>query len=116
MISLFWRIWRWLRRRRSLKHCRTVESMTAVPENLGADLYVVRRQGLDRRAVLACPCRCGRRIDLSLMKADRPHWSFVRNHGTVTLTPSIWLCADPCGSHFFIRDNRIVWVKSRSLR
>jgi hypothetical protein len=111
MIDLFWRWWRRLRRRRSLKHCRTVESMTDVPENPGADLFVVHRQGLDRRVAFACPCRCGRRIDLSLMKADWPHWSLVRNNDAVTLTPSIWLRADPCGSHFLVRGNRIVWIQ-----
>lgn len=85
--------------------------MTEVPENLGADLYVVRRQGLDRRAVFACPCRCGRRIDLSLMKGDWPHWSLDNSKGKVTLRPSVWLRADSCSSHFFVRENRIVWVR-----
>lgn len=106
---------RWLcrlQRRRSLGRLYVVESMTDIPENPGADFYIVRRGDIDRRVVLSCPCRCGRRIDLSLMETDNPHWRVLRRKHTVSLMPSVWLRSDPCGSHFFVRDGKIAWVDS----
>ena len=49
--------WRRLWRRRRVTNVIFVESMTSVPEHLGSDVYIVRRGGFDRRAVLDCPCR-----------------------------------------------------------
>jgi hypothetical protein len=102
--------WRRLRRRRAFKNVIFVESMTFIPKHLGSDVYIVRRGGLDRRAVLNCPCRCGRRIDLSLVKGQEHHWLATIQHGKISLNPSIWLRVGPCRSHFFVRDSKVLWV------
>ncbi len=102
--------WRRLWRRQAYKRLLLVESMTEVPERVGADIYVVRRGGLDRRVVLSCPCRCGRRIDLNLATNQAPHWSVAVHQGRVSIDPSIWLRKDQCQSHFFVRGNRVLWV------
>jgi hypothetical protein len=102
--------WRHFRRRRKLQKVVFVESMNDVPESVGATLYVVYRSGQYRRAVLQCPCRCGRRIDLNLNAHQFPHWTAKTRKGVVTLSPSIWVPIDACGSHFFVRQNRIEWV------
>lgn len=102
--------WRRLWRRRTITNVIFVESITSVPEHLGSDVYIVRRGGLDRRAVLNCPCRCGRRIDLNLIKGQDQHCSASIQHGKISLKPSIWLRADPCRSHFFVRDSKVLWV------
>jgi len=103
--------WKRLRRRRRFRYVVVLESMTAVPERLGANIYLVRRGGMDRRAVLACPCRCGRKIDLNLVSSShQASWSAKLEAGKLSLQPSIWLRSDPCDSHFFVRNSRVLWV------
>jgi hypothetical protein len=104
--------WQQFRRRRKVKKVVLVESMNDVPENVGATLYMVYRGGQYRRAVLQCPCRCGRRIDLNLSTHAFPHWTVQKQDGAVTLSPSVWAPLEKCGSHFFVRQNRIEWVDS----
>lgn len=102
--------WKRLHRKRSFGRLFVVESMTSVPADPGDDIYIVRRRGLDRRAVLNCPCRCGRRIDVSLVDGQDVHWSVQIRNGKVSLHPSIWLRTDPCQSHFLVRDSKVIWV------
>jgi len=95
----------------------TVASMDEVPKLLGETIYLVERSGMLRWAVLMCPCRCGKRIEVNLMRSRWPHWR-VRRHWdqSVTLMPSLWLSKDDCGSHFWIYRNRVVWVSERASR
>lgn len=102
--------WQHLRRRKRLKTVVLVQSMNDIPANTGSKLYLVYRGGQYRRAVLNCPCRCGRRIDINLNKHSSPHWVVTHNGNEASLDPSLWVPADQCGSHFFIRRNRIEWV------
>jgi len=102
--------WRRVRRRRRFVRVLVVESMTEIPSDPGADIYVVRRGGLERRLVISCPCRCKRRIDVNLIAGRDPYWSLKLSGKRISLHPSIWLRSDPCQSHFFIRENRVIWV------
>jgi hypothetical protein len=104
------RWWERLRTTRSLQRVVLIESMTELPATLASNLYVVRRAGYDRRAVFNCPCRCGRRIDLNLVRSHSPYWSLILTKGKATIHPSVWLEGEPCQSHFFIRDSKVVWV------
>jgi hypothetical protein len=104
------RWWQCLQKRPDIKRVIIVESMTDVPARLASNFYVVRRAGFDRRAVFNCPCNCGRRIDLNLVKSQGPNWSLAIKNGKATLNPSVWLRDEPCQSHFFIRDNKVMWV------
>lgn len=57
----------------------------------------------------ACPCRCGDITALNLMSAHQPRWSInYEIDGTVTVSPSI--DARRCGSHYWIRRNRVEWI------
>lgn len=104
----------WLKRlcrRRRYERVVVVDSMTAIPERLGRAIYIVRRDGIGRRAAFECPCRCGRKIDLNLIPSNQqPSWSATMDSDKVTLHPSVWLRSDPCQSHFFIRHSRVVWT------
>jgi hypothetical protein len=104
------RWWKNLRRRSKISRVVVVESMTAIPARIGADLYLVRQGNFDKRAVLDCPCGCGRRIDLNLVRTQYPSWSARFKKGSVSLRPSIWLTDDLCKSHFFVKHNRIEWA------
>jgi hypothetical protein len=105
------RWWKRLIRRRRYGKVVVVDSMSAVPERMGGTIFIVRRGGFDRRAAFGCPCRCGRRIDLNLVRnAQQPSWSAAIEGDTVTLHPSVWLRQDPCKSHFFVRGSRVIWA------
>lgn len=56
-----------------------------------------------------CPCRCGEVLSLNLMGSYYPKWTVKANDdGTLDVSPSV--DARACGSHFWIRGNRIDWV------
>jgi len=101
--------WRRLRRRKRLSGVKCVTSMSALPDSLGSTLYVVGT-AVPKWAVLACPCRCGERIDVNLMRNKKPNWSLSIAADRATLSPSLWVPAAKCGSHFFVHNNRIDWV------
>lgn len=95
----------------------TVASMDDVPKRLGRTVYLIERGGKLRWAVLMCPCRCGKRIEVNLMGSRWPRWR-VRRHSnrSITLMPSLWLSAEDCGSHFWVYRNRVIWVSERKPR
>ena len=111
---IFGRIRRWwkrLRQRRRYGNVAVVDSMTTVPQRLGGVIYIIRRGGVDRRVAFECPCRCGRKIDLNLIPSQQqPSWLVTMDGDNVTLHPSVWLKSGQCRSHFFIRNNRVIWV------
>ena len=110
MFDLLRKLWRQLRKRHTVGRVIIVESMNDIPIELGANVYLVRRGGMDRRVVMACPCRCKRRIDVNIGGREEPHWTVEIGGGSITLWPSIWLRQDPCQSHFFVRQGKFVWV------
>lgn len=73
-------------------------------------LILLRDGGEDWSIGLMCPCGCGQRIELPLIKEACPHWKLhVEQDGTPTLAPSVWL-QDGCRSHFFVRHGKVAWV------
>jgi hypothetical protein len=111
-MSLFKRIgifWRDLRRRKRIDRVVQVASMSEVPKKLKGDLYIVGGSK-PKWAILACPCRCGDRIDVNLMTSRQPSWQLSKNGNEVSLHPSLWMPKEKCGSHFWLRRNRIDWV------
>ena len=101
--------WRALWRSHRIKGVRHVASISDVPRQLGSKLYIV---GVPKPkwAVLACPCRCGERINVNLMSSRQPFWTLSGNDDALTLRPSLWMPEAKCGSHFFVRDSKIEWV------
>lgn len=55
----------------------------------------------------SCACGCGKKVFTPLGLKD---WQLYYDGVTITLTPSIGNYSSPCHSHYFIRNNRIVWV------
>ncbi len=58
-------------------------------------------------AIHLCPCGCGEKVVLPLAPDQ---WNFSYDGDGVTLSPSIGNFQFPCQSHYFIRNNRVVWV------
>lgn len=105
-------LWKRLRRRHSFDRVVRVGSMADLPAKLGGTLYVVSEHGHSAKwTVLDCPCRCGERIYVNLMKSRDPHWQLRLLGDELTLRPSLWVPQDKCGSHFWVKRNIIEWVK-----
>ena len=103
---------KWFRRRRPAliySDIRTVESMNDVPNKFTNEIYLVARGDTYRWALLMCPCGCGERLDVNLMRTSNPHWRLTLKKGKVSLSPSIWVTGDKCGSHFWLIENRLHW-------
>lgn len=106
------RIRSWLRKQSPAKTYRAVvmvESMTDVPDELGEDIFVVVRGGSVRWALMMCPCGCGDRLTVNLMRTVRPYWRLLMKDGKASLSPSIWVTKDKCGSHFWLMNNGVFW-------
>ncbi len=102
-------LWKKLRRRKRLKRAVWVESRSDLPSRIGKRIYVVGGEK-PKWVVLDCPCGCGERIDVNLMTARQPAWEFSARDGMVTLWPSLWMPREKCGSHFWMKNNRVIWV------
>ena len=62
---------------------------------------------------MECPCGCKEQIKLSLIKFDKPNWQVKFNDNRISISPSIWRTKG-CRSHFFVKDNKIIWAKNKS--
>lgn len=54
-----------------------------------------------------CACGCGSIVVLPLSRKD---WIVTFDGETVSFSPSVWNRRMPCGAHYWIKRNRIVWV------
>jgi hypothetical protein len=55
-----------------------------------------------------CPCGCGSKIVTPLHPT---RWRLTYDGEGVSLHPSVGSGGLPCRSHYFIRDNRVQWVR-----
>ncbi len=65
-----------------------------------------------KAAVHKCSCGCGEKVMTPLSPA---HWQVRVTQGKVTLYPSIGNWNMACKSHYWIKNNQIVWAKALSL-
>lgn len=68
-------------------------------------LYVSVETGA---AMHKCPCGCGSEVSTPL--DAEAGWVLTCDGDGVTLNPSIGNYSYECRSHYFIRNNRVVWV------
>ncbi len=109
MMPLWWRkLTAALSRPRRL---RIVEGDT-LPDRLpGRDLTLARDGDEDWSVGFLCPCGCGDRLELMLLKEVAPRWDLaVDARGRPTLHPSVWRRTG-CRAHFFVRGGRIRWCE-----
>lgn len=57
-------------------------------------------------AIHNCCCGCGNRVVTPLSPMD---WKLIFDGRTISLHPSIGNWSFPCRSHYWIRNNRVVW-------
>jgi hypothetical protein len=107
--SLWWRrLWARFAPRRSLK----IVAGDMLPAKLPRRDLVLARDGDEDWSVgLRCPCGCGQRLEMMLLKGVKPRWDVtVDRRGHVSLHPSVWL-REGCKSHFWVRSGKIVWCE-----
>jgi hypothetical protein len=61
-----------------------------------------------------CCCGCGREVVTPL--SPTTGWKLIFDGETISLDPSIGNWNLPCQSHYWIRQNRVLWVPKRSKR
>lgn len=62
------------------------------------------------QAAMACPCKCGSTIHLSLVPGDKPRWkAHSDGEGLATLWPSVARHRG-CTAHFILTGGKIRWV------
>lgn len=82
-----------------------------VPEKFHQHTVYLVGEGEPWQAAFLCPCGCGARIQLSLVRDDQPRWDFTAHSDRkITLHPSVWRKSG-CQSHFFLREGRILWAR-----
>jgi hypothetical protein len=109
MVAFFARKAPQIFRRSRYSGVKVVERVSDVPASTGPSIFVVERAGHHQWAVFDCPCRTGHRLTVSLRKDDHPHWTAEWRGKKVSFHPSLWL-SGACRSHFWIRDNKVMWV------
>lgn len=91
---------------------RRVDQLAAEPNGPASkELMVVTGGRKPKWLRFLCPCGCRDQLALNLMRTSVPNWmaTFHRD-GTVSVMPSV--VSTRCGSHFWIRRNRVVWCLS----
>jgi hypothetical protein len=58
-----------------------------------------------------CVCGCGNEVVTPLSPTD---WQLLFDGVSISLTPSIGNWNFPCRSHYWVRNNKIVWARSWS--
>ncbi|QSX37798.1 DUF6527 family protein [Shewanella sedimentimangrovi] len=80
-----------------------------IPEHLeSGKLYISNEYGV---IVHLCCCGCGEKVVTPLSPVD---WSYINSSKGVSLSPSIGNWDYVCQSHYFINDNRVIWVGGMS--
>ncbi len=76
-----------------------------IPEKIEDDiLYISIEYDVAKHK---CPCGCGDEIVTTLSPA---RWRLIYDGETVSLSPSIGNWTHKCKSHYFIRNNKVVWA------
>ena len=90
-----------------LKKQRTIrpEFVEFIPDDIKEGvLYISIRYGT---AMHRCPSGCGEIVVTPIKPTD---WTLIWNGQSVSLSPSIGNWSLPCKSHYWIRENKIVWA------
>lgn len=57
-------------------------------------------------AIHSCCCGCGNRVVTPISPAD---WKLIFDGRSISLEPSIGNWSFPCRSHYWVRNNHVVW-------
>ncbi len=73
------------------------------------NIVLAREDGEDWAVGFMCPCGCGKKLELLLVKEASPNWKLtIDASNRPTLHPSVWLKSG-CRSHFWVKNGKVVW-------
>src|SRR5580700_10077668 len=84
----------------------TFEFVDLLPNELAEGVVYVSLE--NRTVVHKCCSGCGERVVVDLSPAG---WKLTFDGETISLSPSIGNGSLACNSHYWIRENRVVWAK-----
>lgn len=85
----------------------TFEFVDLLPPVLAEGVVYI---SLEHRTVVHnCASGCGQRVVLGLSPVQ---WSLTFDGETISLNPSIGNGSLPCNSHYWIRNNEVIWARS----
>ena len=83
------------------------EFVSSIPEHLAEGVLYVSVSFAT--AIHSCCCGCGNEVVTPLSPSD---WEMSYDGESISLNPSIGNRRFACGSHYFIRRNRVMWLPS----
>jgi len=88
-----------------------IRRVSDAPDKLERGIvYVVGADGYDWSALMRCPGKCGKTLEMNLLPTARPVWRLTEHaDAMVSLHPSVWLKTG-CRCHFVLRQGRVKWV------
>lgn len=85
------------------------EFVDEIPESLDEGVLYI---SLPYRVTAhACCCGCKTRVNTPLLPT---RWNLIQNNGSVSLYPSVGNSRLRCQSHYWIRDNQVLWAQQLS--
>jgi hypothetical protein len=78
-----------------------------IPEELDEGVLYVSIQ--HRTVSHLCPCGCRAKV---VTPIKPPKWHLTFDGDTVSLSPSVGNWQHPCRSHYWIRNNQILWAEA----
>ena len=92
-------------KRKTIRH----EFVDLIPDDMAEGVLYVSVQYAT--ATHKCACGCGKLVVTPIRPTD---WTMIWDRDTITLSPSIGNWNFPCRSHYFIRENKIIWARKWS--
>ena len=70
-------------------------------------LYISKKYGC---TIHLCACGCGEKTVMEIKPEWKNGWSLTEVDGNVSFSPSIGNWNFPCRSHYYITNNKIIWL------
>lgn len=106
--KIFYKLARWFQPKYDIKFTEEIPDIF-----LKRTIYIVGTKKDPWLITFLCPCGCKNNIQLNLLKEASPHWILIlERKKTISISPSINRIKG-CKSHFFVRKNKIDWVRNR---
>ncbi|MFA6486488.1 MAG: DUF6527 family protein [Candidatus Magasanikbacteria bacterium] len=100
----------WLKKKKSYNEVLFFKSIDDPGTPKKDQIFVIGEKNYSKRLILACPDSCGEIIMLNLMPEYSPSWKIrISKNKKISVYPSI--DNTNCGSHFWLKDNRVIWAK-----
>ncbi len=110
-LRLWLRRW-WYRRKAYYRATKYIDSFAEAEALEPREIGLIVDGKIRKWAVLQCPCGCGERIYVNLMRSSSPFWEIeIHPDSKISLHPSLYRGEGTCESHFVVRKGVIKWCR-----